>query len=242
METGTLSTRKKYLTSIKMMDIVDFHAHILPGADHGSRFVETTEKQIRFAEDAGVSRIIATPHFYPSVHSLDKFLERRDIAYKDFLSVGSNVEVRLGAEVLICNEIENLPELEKLFINGTNCLLLELPFSDFQPEYCNSVYNLINNGINVVIAHADRYFPESIEKLIELGAKLQLNADSLSVFFKRRHLYDWLDRGLVVAIGSDIHGLDKNAYKNFSKAKNKILPYLDVIKAASDKIFGGYVS
>ena len=44
-------------------DVVDFHTHILPGADHGSDSVETTLRQLEFARDAGVKRLIATSHF-----------------------------------------------------------------------------------------------------------------------------------------------------------------------------------
>ena len=222
-----------------MIDLVDFHSHILPGADHGSGSVETTARQLELAAKYGVKRVVATPHFYPAVHNLEAFLEKRERAFKDLLSLNSEVSVLLGAEVLICNGLENLPGLENLYINGTNCLLLELPFSDFQSGYCDSVYNLVSQGVTVILAHADRYPPENIEQLIELGAKIQLNADSLSGLFKKRHLYDWMQRGLVVAIGSDIHGRDNKAYKNFSLAKSKIKKYLESIKEKSDKIFNG---
>ncbi|MEE3459824.1 MAG: CpsB/CapC family capsule biosynthesis tyrosine phosphatase, partial [Candidatus Faecousia sp.] len=42
--------------------MIDFHAHILPGADHGSDGLETSLRQLALAEEAGVDTIVATPH------------------------------------------------------------------------------------------------------------------------------------------------------------------------------------
>lgn len=220
------------------LNLVDFHSHILPRADHGSDSVKTSSFQLEKALLSGVRRIIATPHFYPTGHTIESFLERRNSGYRQIETLFPDIKIRLGAEVLICNGIENLPGLDKLFINGTRTLLLELPFSDFQTEYCDSVYNLTKNGAEIILAHADRYSPENIEKLIECGAKLQLNADSLSGVFKKSHLYDWMERKLVVALGSDIHGEDKRAYKNFSSVISKLpSEYIGFIMGESDRIF-----
>ena len=49
--------------------IIDFHAHILPGADHGSRDVKTTKAQLEMLAGAGVKAVVATPHFYPQKDS-----------------------------------------------------------------------------------------------------------------------------------------------------------------------------
>ena len=35
----------------KKIDLVDFHSHILPRADHGSDSVETSLKQLKLAAD-----------------------------------------------------------------------------------------------------------------------------------------------------------------------------------------------
>ena len=54
------------------------------------------------------------------------------------------------------------------------------------------------------------------------GARVQLNASSLVGLFVKKHLYGWIDSGVVVALGSDIHGKDKKAYKNLSAALKKM--------------------
>lgn len=220
------------------MDIVDFHAHIIPGADHGSSSVEVSVNQLSLAQQSGVTRIVATPHFYPARDSVESFLQRRNRHFAE-LARENNTEckVRLGAEVLICDNLESMPGLEKLCISGTNTFLLELPFTDFEKQYIFTVKTLIARGFNVVLAHADRYEPENIEKLVSLGAKIQLNASSLVGLFKPKRLYNWMERELVVALGSDIHGADKKYYKNFVTAKNKIGEHLLHIKKRSDEIW-----
>ena len=220
-------------------DLVDFHSHILPEADHGSTSVETSLFQLHSAYNNGVRRIVATPHFYPNSHSVDSFLERRNRAFCElYKSMTPELpKIKLGAEVLICGGIENMENIDKLFIEGTNVLLLELPFSNFESSFANSVDKLVTSGVNVILAHADRYPTESVERLIACGAKIQLNAASLAGCFRQRRLYDWMSRGCVVALGSDIHGNDKRAYKLFNSAIAKIGDNGEYIKSESDKIW-----
>ena len=77
-----------------------------------------------------------------------------------------------------------------------------------------------------------------MEKMLKAGARLQLNADSLDRFFRRKMLFKWVNSGDVIALGSDIHGKDKNAYKHFTRAISKVKTQAEYIKAESDKIFG----
>jgi protein-tyrosine phosphatase len=217
---------------------VDFHAHILPKADHGSSSVETSTFQLNAAREAGVYRIIATPHFYPHRHLMEDFLKRRDHAYENLKPhIPEGMQVKLGAEVLICEGIQNIPGIERLFVEGTRTLLLELPFHRYEAYFDTAVKELIEQDIDVIIAHADRYDEKVVEKMLKAGARLQLNASSLDRFFKRRALFDWVDNGDVIAIGSDIHGKDKDAYRHFTRAISKVKTKAEYIKAESDKIF-----
>lgn len=203
------------------MKNIDFHAHILPLADHGSDSIETSLNQIELSKAAFIDAIVATPHFYPHRHKLSDFIKRRDSSYQ-ILNEKTDAEVILGAEVLICDNLDKLDGLSKLCIGQTSCILVELPFSDFRHEYIECVENMIIAGYTVIIAHADRYKKENINALISLGAKIQLNASSLSSVFVKKHLLKWIELGYVVALGSDIHRNDKTAYKKFNKAKKRL--------------------
>ncbi len=222
------------------LNIIDFHAHILPSADHGSSSLQMSLKQLEFARAHGVDRIVATPHFYPDRHDVKSFLARRNNSWDELKSAkGADLpKIALGAEVLICDGIERLCGLERLCISGTNVILLELPFSFFKLEFRDSVFHLVKNGFNAVLAHADRYDPADIDTLLQYGAKIQLNAESLSGIFIPKHIKRWILQGDVVALGSDIHGNDKSAYKKFSKAYRRILKFnaIDVVKRFADGI------
>ena len=204
-------------------EIVDFHAHILPGADHGSDSVETSLKQLTLAKNASVNTIIATPHFYPHVHSVEEFLKIRNQAYLSLESAkeADMPKIILGAEVLLCVGIDRLAAIDKLCIEGTKTILIELPFADFSSDYVETVVGLIESGYEVILAHAERYNPAHIEQLRSVGAKLQLNAKVLSKRFVSGSIRTWLKEGSVVAIGSDIHDVDTKAYKYFAKAMKR---------------------
>ena len=216
---------------------IDFHSHILPGADHGSDGIETSAFQLNEAISVGINTIVATPHFYPHRHSVDQFLQKRNAAAQILAEhIKKNdlpIDLRVGAEVLLCQGMERLPGLEKLLIEGTDTLLLELPFSDFHRSYYDTVEEFISRGYTVLLAHCDRYDSEIIENMLDLGAKMQLNVSSIGKMFVKKHLKNWINDGVVYAFGSDIHGKDKNAYKIFNAALGKYSHPADTIMARS---------
>lgn len=222
------------------IDLSDFHSHVLPGADHGSDSTDTSLAQLELARIHGVTRIVATPHFYPHRHMLADFLKRRENSY---LRLSERIteempSIKLGAEVLACPGLERLDGLRELCLGNSEYLLLELPFSDFGEDYYTTVQKIIRAGYKVILAHVDRYSRESIEKMLDVGVTmLQLNATSLSGMFKKKHLFEWVRQGYVHAIGSDIHGADKSAYKCFDKAKRALGDFLPKIAEKSDSIW-----
>lgn len=223
--------------NVAAFDIVDFHSHILPKADHGSESVDVSLWQLKSASKHGIRRIIATPHFYPHRDSVDTFLKRRNSAFDKLQSsIGDlDIEIKLGAEVLLCQGIERLPELEKLLLTGTNILLAELPNADMLQDICKSVKNIIDSGIRIVLAHPERYEISIVENLLDVGVKLQLNASAVTQRRWSSDIQRWLKTGAVVAIGSDIHKKNKKAYKAFCRAT----AYTDIehIKNTSDELW-----
>ncbi len=217
------------------INICDFHTHLLPTADHGSSSIETSVCQLKLAEECGVSRIVATPHFYPHKDSVSSFLAKRDASYASLLPhIPESIELRIGAEVLFCGNLENIPDVEKLCIFDSNVMLLELPFAAFDINELSSVGALIDKGIEIIIAHAERYSTVLIDECLDYGATLQINATSLAV---DKRIPGWLECGYISALGSDIHGRDKNAYKCFKKAPKRIKSYINEIKNRSDSLW-----
>lgn len=208
-----------------MIDLtIDYHSHILPGCDHGCRDVGMALQQIEMAKKIGIQTICATPHFYPHKESVDNFLKRRtDCSQLLFQSREENSPfIKLGAEVLICDGMEKLDGLSRLCLEGTNELLLEMPFYEWPDHIWDTLYQLIDlQDIQLVIAHADRYPVENIQQLISEGVPLQLNAECLKHPLRRKRYLSWINDGYVQYLGSDIHELG-SGYRDFAKCKKII--------------------
>ncbi len=52
---------------------IDFHTHILPGIDDGSRNVEMSLRMLAAQREQQVDEIVATPHFYAQKDSVEEF-------------------------------------------------------------------------------------------------------------------------------------------------------------------------
>lgn len=199
-----------------MIDLtLDYHAHVLPGCDHGSDGVETSRKQLAMAAAAGIRTICATPHFYPHKESIPSFLQRREasarLLHENLTADAPQLE--LGAEVLICDGMERLDGLSRLCRGETNELLLEMPFYQWPEAIWDTLYALCERrDIKIVLAHAERYPPEAIEQLIRDNVTLQLNSECLTRPLHRKRYLTWIKNGSVKYLGSDIHMLG-NGYR-----------------------------
>ncbi|MGM9612395.1 MAG: CpsB/CapC family capsule biosynthesis tyrosine phosphatase [Butyricicoccus sp.] len=212
--------------------MIDFHAHILPGADHGSDGTETSLYQLAQAARAGVTDIVATPHFYPHRHKVDGFLQRREKAWRRLQEAGGDGAIRiyLGAEVLLCAGMEHMDGLEKLCIGGTKVLLVEMPFHGLNDELVETLYNIQQqNGLTVILAHIDRYPEEQVRRAMETGALAQVNAEAACSLRFRFRCLRWADQGMIAALGSDIHMRGKH-YEKLGKAYAVLGRYIEGIE------------
>ena len=198
---------------------LDYHAHVLPGCDHGSDSVETSRKQLAMAAVAGVRTVCATPHFYPHRESIPSFLQRREASarlLRENLTADAP-QLQLGAEVLICDGMERLDGLPRLCRGETNELLLEMPFYQWPETIWDTLYALCERrDIEIVLAHAERYSPEAIEQLIRDNVALQLNSECLTRPLHRKRYLTWIKNGSVKYLGSDIHMLG-DGYRAWEK-------------------------
>ena len=207
-----------------MRNGIDFHSHIIPAADHGCLDASESAEQLSLLRSAGMERVVATPHFYPTRHEVNTFLQtvntgvsalraQTDIAFP---------QLHLGAEVLLCPGIHRMPDFDRLCIRGTRILLLELPFSGCNNELFDTVMSIIRRGYAVVLAHIDRYLPQfadQIDNLLRCGAMAQVNVSALRGFFSRKRLMPYLKQDCLVALGSDLHGTDPKFVAGFENAQ-----------------------
>ena len=217
-----------------MPEVIDFHAHILPHMDHGSGRAATASDQLAIIQQAGVTKVCATSHFYPQDILPEVFLGERRKSLEAALRAygyGPRPRILLGAEVLICQGLENMEGLRDLCIDGTDILLLEMPFTheDWGHDLYRTVHEIREQGITPVLAHVERYPRESIERLFDMGLYGQMNCNSLTKLFKPKHLLCWVEDGKIVAFGSDLHGHDPKSYAPFIKVMNTYKEHADRI-------------
>lgn len=205
------------------MGIADFHAHVLPGADHGSDSLETSLTQLRKAQAAGVDEIFATPHFYVDQNPIDKFLQRRERCFDELQNaiIQKNIPIKLhkSAEVTLELGLSKMPNLEKLCIENTSYMLLEMPIGiAWKPWVYASIDEMRDRGIEPILAHIERYDPKSLERVFDYDVKTQINGRSLfNGFFARRKIMSYVNEKSVHFIGSDVH-TDGKQYEYLAKA------------------------
>ena len=200
--------------------MIDFHSHILPGIDDGSRNVKMSLGMIDTLSLQGVHTICATSHFYVTQRTPEHFLERRQEAYELLEPVlpKNSPRILLGAEVLYFPGISRLEALKDLCLEGTDVLLLEMPFSEWQEYWIREVCDLaLSREFTIVLAHIERYYsqqPRKVwDKLLELGVLMQVNADfflqqdSIFRFRNGNKALKLLKEGRIHLLGTDAHNL-----------------------------------
>lgn len=192
------------------MGYVDFHAHVLPKADHGSDSVETSLWQLKKAKSVGIDTIFVTPHFYIHHDTVDDFLQRREHCLNKLQNAADDagIDIRLikSAEVNLKKGLTSQPDIEKLCIENTNYMLLEPPFLERWGNWVfTAIDELRDRHIEPIIAHVDRYEDDEVERLIDYDVMMQLNAASVQKIFKKRRFKRMVDEKLISFLGSDIH-------------------------------------
>lgn len=214
--------------------VFDFHSHILPGVDHGAADVEESLSILKAAKSVGIEYIAATPHFYPHRHRVSDFVRCRDAAFAQLQTQVQQMDlpkILPGAEVLLCPGLDRMAGLEQLCLRDTNVLLLELPF--VSDEHTDEMYDTVERLLTerhyiVYVAHPNRYPDDTIDRMLEMSVRLQLNVEDLVCFRERKRIKRWIQSGRVHAIGSDVHH-HLQIYKQWSKAVPSVAPILDFV-------------
>lgn len=197
------------------MAIIDMHCHILPGVDDGARDVETSLAMLEASRAQGVQYMVATPHFYATRDRVDTFLDRRREAWETLKPrMGADYPgIVLGAEVAFFRGISRAERLEALKIEGTDCLLLEMPFRPWSEDDVDEVSEILEKrGYTIILAHVERYLAmrgnaDYIGNLLELPVLAQINAESLLDWRQRGKLIKMVRNGQIHLLGSDCHGI-----------------------------------
>lgn len=210
--------------------MIDFHSHILPAMDDGSKNVEESLALLNLLKQQGIDTVVATPHYYADRESVQRFLQRREKAYNTLKKELTQElpQVLLGAEVRYYDGISHLSDLNLLRIEGSKLLLLEMPFVRWTEYTVKELVELsCSTEIKILLAHIERYLSlqngTTFERLCDNGLLIQVNASFFNSVLTRRKAIRMLEDGSIDAVGSDCHNLatrppmlDK-AYENIVK-------------------------
>lgn len=201
--------------------MTDFHSHLLPGIDDGSDSVETSLRMLDMWRGQGISRLCATPHFYAEHTTPERFLRRRDAAYETLRNAAGEdagyPPILLGAEVRFFDGISNAEELPRLCLEGTDLLLLEMPFTRWTERMLGEVADIRRRGLVPVAAHLERYMEfnsrRTLDRFMDMDILIQCNAE---FFLSRRTAR----RALALLRSERIHFLGSDAHNITSRAPN----------------------
>ncbi len=197
------------------MRYIDFHTHIIPKIDDGANNCDEALHMLASARSAGAESVVLTPHYLGQMPICD-FCKIRDQLITELKQAmkkndGPFPAILSGAEVYLGSALSENDDVQKLCINGTDTILLELPYTAWSKWHIQEVYHLIaRQNLTPVIAHVERYLrgPKDLEKLdrlISIGAKFQVNATSYLTFSGRRVINALAKQDLICAIASDCH-------------------------------------
>lgn len=194
--------------------MIDWHSHILPGMDDGSKDVAESISMLQMQAAQGIETVIATPHFYANDETVSSFVERRLQAYesvKSQLPEGAP-RILLGAEVRYYQGISRMEDLKDLRIEGSKLLLLEMPMSVWTEYMIRELIEMSGkSSVRIVLAHVERYWrlqKQSVwDRISESGILMQVNGSFFTTLGSRRKAISLLEEGRVQFLGSDCHNL-----------------------------------
>ena len=191
----------------------DIHSHILPGVDDGAADLDESLAMLEAAKAAGVTSIVCTPHCRDPYFDYDAMWD----AYDLLVAHAGGFPLQMGFEVNHSKLMDlGMDWVDYLHFDGSNEILLELSTRagklEFQ-EYERTIYELQGLGLDVIIAHPERYRAvqrnvELAERLVRMGCKLQASADFIAggrLGREKRPAKKLFERNLYRYIASDAH-------------------------------------
>lgn len=195
--------------------IIDIHNHGLFGVDDGAETLEESRVMLQQAAEQGVKAIVLTPHYrygmfdYPQGQIESSYRQLQELA----LPMG--VELFLGCEYHVDSYIAEAFQSGRCHsMADGEYVLTEYSYKTEYSSMVKYTQRLLSYGYIPIIAHAERCEcllkkSEHCRELADLGAMIQINADSVlggcgrtaSQFCKRLLKKGWAD-----VVASDAHG------------------------------------
>lgn len=192
--------------------MIDLHTHILPNIDDGAGSLEEALRMTKELKQQNITAAVCTPHFYPTKQSLQDFIDKRSAAIGQMGEAA--IKLYQGSETVLHDYLFHYPDLGELCLEGTDYMLIELPFyKTWDRRVYQQLDHMINYyGIRPMIAHIERYpaFQKNerlIYELIQMGCFIQMNTGALVNKKSRSKALSYLKKGYIDVISSDCHNM-----------------------------------
>ena len=194
--------------------MVDFHNHILPGIDDGSKSIDQSLKMLDIYDDLGIKSVIASPHIYKDLYPNTPESISKSFETLNPKATQKNVQIKGYAAEYLVDEffLDNLKNKTPLLCCFEHHVLIEIPFIGRLKILEEALFAMQNAGYTAILAHPERYAAihktADLENLKIRGAKMQLNALSLEGYYgpeARKKASEWLVKNQYEFVGTDAH-------------------------------------
>tara|TARA_Y100001936_G_scaffold150667_1_gene146927 strand:+ start:703 stop:1491 length:789 start_codon:yes stop_codon:yes gene_type:complete len=219
--------------------MIDFHNHIIPNLDDGSKSIEMSLSMLKEAQSQGITDVINTVHFqHPKLYAkntsydfvINEVKKMEEIAHSNNI----NIKIHPASEVFFQFNLIDILDNPITTFGNNKYMLIEFNTLSFPKDYEYELYKLQLRGITPIIAHPERYRGiqkdvKLAKKWIERGYLVQIDCASILGGFGKNvqaAAIKLLQNGLCHLVGSDAHN---------DKRRNFLLK--DTLKKV-DKIIG----
>lgn len=217
--------------------MIDFHNHIIPEVDDGSKNIEMSLSMLKKANQMGIKKVVSTTHYnhpymkerFPNFEIINSKLS--DLK-KEMIRHKIDIKICSKAEVYFNESIVDFITDKNIIINN-KYMLIEFDFNFLPKNYEKILFDLQVKGITPIIAHPERYkFVQKnyniIKDWINKDFILQISCGSILKHFGSKTFATTkkiIDNGDFHLAGSDAHSnLSRNfclnEFLNFIKKSN----------------------
>jgi len=197
-------------------NIIDIHAHVLPGLDDGPHTLDESLQMCGLYAREGVTTVVATPHMGNNRFDVTSDAVRRSTSElaRVCRERMPELEILPGADVQLQPGLLDMLDAGEVLTlaDAGRYLLLELP-PQAVPRIENLVADLAARGVTPILSHPERNpdflrKPDRLAELVECGCLVQITSGSLLGSFGRAAKWaaeEFIEAGLVHVAASDAH-------------------------------------
>jgi protein-tyrosine phosphatase len=216
--------------------MIDFHNHILPNVDDGSKSLDISLEMLTHAANQGITDVVNTVHYqHPKVEtediSLNRIQRKVNELQKKLDQNDIRIKLHLGAEVFFLPNLISIKDDQLATFSHGKYMLIEFQVHQIPDIQKQQLFDLKMSGVVPIIAHPERYkaVQENINIVadwLEAGCLIQVDAGSpLGYLGSKSKIASEkiIKNGWCQLIGSDSHD---NKNRNFC-----LLESVDLIRS-----------